>query len=161
MEIVIYKNPPLLLLPLIYLLFPPLFYLQIKHLFQDPNSIVRILDRMPRSPLVLIDLVIVTTLEGLVSKEMDGLVVDPGEVLGWIGFVLDMLQAVGLVPAVGEDVEGDLAADRIAALDDIVSLVLTSKPWLGGRLGEGVCWVVCFKQEERILTSIQYQETPF
>jgi len=41
---------------------------------------------------------------------MDGLVLDARNVL----LSLDVLQAVSLVPASGEDVKGDLAADRVS-----------------------------------------------
>lgn len=50
---------------------------------------------------VLVDLVIIATHHGLVAKEMDGLE----------AFVLDVPQAVGLIPARGENIKGDLSAD--------------------------------------------------
>lgn len=54
------------------------------------------------------DLPVVATLECLVSEEVDVLV---GDSLGLLGFVFEVLQAVSLVPAVGEDIEGDLATN--------------------------------------------------
>lgn len=45
---------------------------------------------------------------------MDGLVLDAGDVL--LG--LDVLQAVSLVPTGGEDIEGDLAADGEAVVQN-------------------------------------------
>ena len=59
---------------------------------------------------VLEDLVVVAALVGLVAEEVDGVVLDATDLL--LGF--DVLQAVGLVPASGEDVERDLAADGVA-----------------------------------------------
>ena len=59
---------------------------------------------------VLEDLVVVAALVRLVAEEVDGAVLDAADLL--LGF--DVLQAVGLVPASGEDVEGDLAADGVA-----------------------------------------------
>lgn len=66
---------------------------------------------MPNSSWILKDLIVVTALVRLVSKEMYGRVVDsPRQIL----LVLDVLKAVSLVPALGKDIEGDLAADRVA-----------------------------------------------
>src|SRR5271155_4003139 len=86
---------------------------QIKDLPQDPHRILWPTDCMPSGSWVFIDFVIVTTLEGLVAEEVNGFVVDAGKSLGWICFCLYMLQAVRLVPAVWEDVERDLTADRV------------------------------------------------
>ena len=66
---------------------------------------------MTDRPRVLVNLIVVTILEALVAEEVDILVVDTREMLSWICFGLDMLQAVCLIPAVREDVEGDLAAN--------------------------------------------------
>ena len=57
------------------------------------------------------DLVVVATGEGLVAEEVDGLVLDATV----LGLGLEVLEAVCLVPASGEDVEGDLATDGEAA----------------------------------------------
>lgn len=65
---------------------------------------------MTRRALILIDLEIVPPLGGLVAEEMHGGVVDAGDVF----FRGQVLQAVGFVPAGGEDVEGDLPADGVA-----------------------------------------------
>lgn len=67
---------------------------------------------MANGSLVAEDLVVVAALERLVSEEMDVLV---GDSVGLLGLALEVVQAVGLVPAGGEDVEGDLAADGEAA----------------------------------------------
>lgn len=55
-----------------------------------------------------VDFVVVAALEGLVAEKVDGLV---GDAVGLLGLVLEVLQAVGLVPAGGEDIEGDLATN--------------------------------------------------
>ena len=64
--------------------------------------------RVSYRPGVLVDLVVVAALERLVAEEMDRGVGNPSRLLG---LVLEVLQAVCLVPAGGEDVERDLAAD--------------------------------------------------
>lgn len=64
---------------------------------------------MPHSARVLKNLIIVAALVRLVSEEVDSAVLDARHF--FLGF--DVLQAVGLVPARGEDVEGDLAADGV------------------------------------------------
>jgi DNA-binding transcriptional LysR family regulator len=66
---------------------------------------------MTDRPRILVNLIVVAILEALVAEEVDVLVVYTGEMLSWICLRLDMLQAVCLVPAVREDVEGDLAAN--------------------------------------------------
>lgn len=60
---------------------------------------------------VVIDLVIVAAFEGLVAKEVNDLVFDAA----LLGLVLEMLKAIGLVPAGGKDVKGNLATDGEAA----------------------------------------------
>ena len=62
---------------------------------------------MPHRPAILIDLVIITPLIRLIAKEVNSRVIDAADLL----FIFDMLQAICLVPASGEDVEGDLAAN--------------------------------------------------
>jgi hypothetical protein len=57
---------------------------------------------------VLVNLVIIAALEGLVTEEVDGGI---GDAAGLLGLVLEVLEAVPLVPALREDVEGDLATD--------------------------------------------------
>lgn len=65
---------------------------------------------MTLSPWVGENLIVVSTRERLVTEEMDGLVLDTRDVL----LVLDVLQAVGLVPTSGEDIKRNLAADGVA-----------------------------------------------
>lgn len=63
---------------------------------------------MARRSGVAVELVVVATFERLVAEEMYVLV---GDAAGFLGLVLEVLQAVRLVPAGGEDVEGDLPAN--------------------------------------------------
>lgn len=72
---------------------------------------------MADGPGVAVDLEVVAALERLVAEEVDVLV---GDSVGLLGFVLEVLQAVGLVPAGGEDVEGDLATNGEARLELLV-----------------------------------------
>jgi hypothetical protein len=72
---------------------------------------------VPDGPAVAEDLVVVAALESLVAEEVDRLVLDA---TGALGLVLDVLQAVCLVPAGGEDVEGDLPADGEAVRRGVV-----------------------------------------
>lgn len=59
---------------------------------------------------ILKDLVVVAALVCLVAEEVDCRVLDTGDVF----FVGEVVQAVGLVPAGREDVEGDLPADGVS-----------------------------------------------
>ena len=61
-----------------------------------------------------IDFPVISALESFVTEEMDCLVVNTRELLGGVSFCFDMLQTISLVPAMGEDIEGDLTADRVA-----------------------------------------------
>ena len=71
---------------------------------------------MPHRPTILIDLIIIAPLIRLIAKEMNSRILDPANLF----FFFQVLQAVGLVPAGGEDVEGDLAADG-EAVERLVS----------------------------------------
>ena len=55
---------------------------------------------------ILINLIIIPPLIRLIAKEMNSRIIDSRNLF----FILEMLEAVGFVPAGGEDVEGDLAA---------------------------------------------------
>lgn len=90
----------------------------LKHLLQNRHGLIRILDRVSRRPRILIDFIIVATLECLVSEEMDVLVIDARQVL--LG--LDVSETEGLVPSRGKDVEGDLTAYRVAVSRNKVSI---------------------------------------
>lgn len=71
---------------------------------------------MSHSSWVLVDFVVVAALVRLVAEEVNGGVLDTT----WqVLLVLDVLQAVGLVPALGEDIERDLAADGVARIESV------------------------------------------
>jgi hypothetical protein len=80
---------------------------------------------------VLVDLVVVTALRSLITEEMDCGVCDPTRKLG---FVLQMLQTVGLIPTRREYVERDLSTNRVTGaiyrsampLEVIARSILTS-----------------------------------
>lgn len=81
--------------------------LKVENLLQLLHGVLRTIDGVTNCAGVGIDLIIVAAGEALVAKEVDGLVLDTGDVL--LG--LDVLQAVSLVPTSGENIEGDLATD--------------------------------------------------
>lgn len=106
--------PPFFYMPL-YIRYRPLPHalplkanLEIESLLDLSYGLIGVLHGVADSPWVLVNLVIITTLEGLVAEEVDGGVVDAA---GLLGLVLEVLEAVPLVPALGEDVEGDLATN--------------------------------------------------
>lgn len=68
-------------------------FLKIKHLPQLSHRIIRTSHGMSNSPLVLVDLVIISSLVSLVSEEMDL----PEVLLG------DVSKSEGLVPSVGAE----------------------------------------------------------
>lgn len=84
--------------------------LKVKELLQLLHGVFGTIDRVTDRARVRVDLIIVATGEALVTEEVDGLVLDAGDVL--LG--LDVLQAVSLVPTGGEDIERDLATDGVA-----------------------------------------------
>ena len=57
-----------------------------------------------------IEFIVIAALVGLVAKEVNVCVCEAATV-GKILFIFNMAEAVCLVPAVGEDVKGDLATD--------------------------------------------------
>jgi hypothetical protein len=97
-------------IPQIHHLSPP--FLNIKKLLELSHSLLRTGDAVAHGARVLENLVIVAALVRLVAEEVDGAVLDAADLL--LGF--HVLQAVRLVPAGGEDVEGDLAADGVAVI---------------------------------------------
>ena len=56
---------------------------------------------------VLIDLVVITSDETLVTEEVNVLILGTGDVL----LSLDVLESIGLIPAGGENIKGDLTTD--------------------------------------------------
>ncbi len=71
---------------------------------------------MPHGPLILKNLIIVAAFVRLVAEEVNRRVLDAADFF----FFGEVLQAVGFVPAGGEDVEGDLAADGVAMGEGLV-----------------------------------------
>lgn len=65
---------------------------------------------MTDCPRVAVNLVVVASLEAFVSKEVNRLVLHARHLL----LSGDVLQAVGFVPASRENIERDLAANRVA-----------------------------------------------
>lgn len=59
-----------------------------------------------------VDLIVIATDETFVTEEVDGLVIHSGDTL--LG--RDVLQAIGLVPASGEDIERDLTTNGEAII---------------------------------------------
>jgi hypothetical protein len=84
---------------------------EIKQLLHLRIRICWVLNGMPNRPRVLINLVVITPLHRLVAEEMDSVVF---YTIRQVGVVFDMTEAVGFVPAGGENVEGDLATDRVS-----------------------------------------------
>ena len=84
--------------------------LKVEQLLQLSDGLLGAGHAVAHGARVLEDLVVVAALVSLVAEEVDGAVLDAADLL--LGF--DVLQAVGLVPAGREDVEGDLAADGVA-----------------------------------------------
>jgi len=71
---------------------------------------------MPHGPLILMNLIIIAAFVRLVAEEVNRRVLDTADFF----FFVEVLQAVGFVPAGGEDVEGDLAADGVAMGEGLV-----------------------------------------
>ena len=81
----------------------------LQQLLQLRIGIVWVLDLVSDSPLVAVDLPVISTLVGLVTKEVDLVVDDTRESL----LRLNVSQAVGLVPTSGEYVERDLTTNGV------------------------------------------------
>lgn len=84
-------------------------HLQVKQLLELVHGILGAVDSMSNGAGIFINLIVVTANEGLVAEEVNCAVFDARDAL----LRLDMLQTVGLVPASGEDIEGDLATDGV------------------------------------------------
>lgn len=81
---------------------------------------------MSDGPRIGVYLVVITALVRLIAEEVDGGVFDA---TGLLGLVLEVCEAVCLIPAFGEDVKGDLTTDGEAVLS---VLVLVKRKWKGG-----------------------------
>lgn len=93
---------------MIFVIAVPL-YLEVEDLLQLFHGIIRSFDRVANCPGVGIDLIIVTANKALVTKEVDGLVLDARHIL----LRFNVLQTVRLVPASREDIEGNLSANGV------------------------------------------------
>lgn len=87
---------------------------KIKELLHLLHGVFRRGDGVTDGSRIAVNLPIIAAGEGLVAEEVDVLVGDAGEVLGRVRFGFNVLQAVSLVPALGKDVERDLAANGIS-----------------------------------------------
>ena len=67
---------------------------------------------------IAVDLPVVPAFVRLVTEEMNVSILDSAwEIL----LILQVLEAIGLIPALGEDIEGDLAADGVSVPPIFVS----------------------------------------
>jgi len=80
-----------------------------QQLLQLRIRVLRVLNLVPNRPLIAINLPIVTTRVRLVAKEVNLVVHHTAPAL----LFRNVLQAVCLIPADGEHVEGDLSADGV------------------------------------------------
>lgn len=85
--------------------------LQVEQLPEKLHGVIWIFHGVSNGSGVGIDLPIIATFESLVAKEVDVFVVDPAQSL----FSFNVTEAVCLIPTGRENIEGDLATDRIAA----------------------------------------------
>ena len=69
---------------------------------------------MSRRPRIFIDLIIIPALHTLVPEKVNRLVLHPGQSFARICLRLNMLQTIRLIPAGGEDIEGDLTSNAVA-----------------------------------------------
>ena len=79
-----------------------------EQLLEYQHRILGPFDRVASGPLVAVNLPVIAALETLVAKEVH---LVEREASRLSGFGLEVLKTVGLVPAGGEYIEGDLAAD--------------------------------------------------
>lgn len=89
------------------------------------QGVLRTVDRVANGAVISVDFVVVTTGVGLITEEVDVLV---GDATRLLSLGLDMLKAVCLVPASGEDIEGDLATNGEA----MFTKELLSVPFISG-----------------------------
>ena len=91
---------------------------ELEQLSQLFHGVFRILHAVTNGSTVFVDLEVVTSFECLVTEEVDICILDSTE-----GFLrLKMLEAVRFVPTGGENIKGDLPADRIPLLKELVSI---------------------------------------
>jgi len=83
---------------------------QAEDFLQFPCRIIWTGDRMPNCSWIFVDLVVVSALVRLITKEVYRRVLYPIRLLR---LVLQMLQAIRLIPASGEDIKRYLATNRV------------------------------------------------
>lgn len=88
---------------------------------------------MSSCTLILVNFIIIPPLICLVAEEMNGCVLYSRQIL----LRFQVLQAVSFVPSRGEDVKGDLSADRVAT-DDTNGLARCLKEERGGEKEMGM-----------------------
>lgn len=86
--------------------------LQLEQFLDNLHGLCWAFDSMANGAGVGVDLVIVSARACLVAEKVNVLVCDTS---GLLSIILEMTQAVGLVPTSREDIERDLATDREAA----------------------------------------------
>jgi hypothetical protein len=89
---------------------------EVKKLLELLHRVIWVIDRMANNSRIRKDLIVVSTFVSLVTKEVDDFVINT---VGLLGLGFDVLEAVGLVPACGEDVKGDLATDGVSGIIDL------------------------------------------
>jgi hypothetical protein len=87
--------------------------LDVEELLEDAHGIFRTGNRMADSSGIGVDLVVVAALESLIAKEVNVLV---SNAIGLLGLVLEVPEAVGLVPSSREYIEGNLTTDGEAVI---------------------------------------------
>lgn len=98
---------------------------QVEELFQLRHRILRIFHRVSNGSCIFEDFEVVSTLERLVAEKVDGRVVDAARKSL---FVLNVLQAVSFIPALRENIEGDLTADGVSVRRKLATDYLGAKP---------------------------------
>lgn len=86
---------------------------EVKQLFELRDSLIGVQYSVTNRPRVRKDLIVVSTLEGLVAEEVNCAVVDAARDLL---LVLDVIESISLVPALGKAVERDLSADGVPVM---------------------------------------------
>src|ERR1700761_4293602 len=93
---------------------------KIEELLELRDGVFWTLDGMTDGSGIFVDLPVVSAWESFVAEEVDVLVVDARTAgLARIRFGFNVLQAVSLVPAVREDVEGDLTTDGVSVIESV------------------------------------------
>jgi hypothetical protein len=81
---------------------------KIKQLLQLCYRVLWLHDCVPNCPWILVDLVVISTLVCLVTEEVNGGIFNSAR---FLSFLLKVLEAVGLVPAYRENIEGNLTTN--------------------------------------------------